>query len=347
MSQRTPTGAEVNMADVATRARVSIATVSRALRGLPGVSEATRQRVRDAADELSYVVSPEASRLARRETGRIGVVVRRFDSWFYATMLTHIEERLREAELDVLVYQLDDEDQRTRFFRDLPTRRKVDAVILIALPARGDEAERLGMMGVEVIVAGGQLGEYPRVMVDDHALGAAATQHLLDLGHRRIGMIRPYDSMASVWSADMQRLGGYQHALDRAGLGGSVELVVREGFDAQAGQRGIARLLDLPDPPTAVFCYSDELAVGATVEVRERGLSVPGDVSLIGVDGHPLADLLGITTLDQHVAQQARLAAEMSLALLRGETLEQVHQEVPWRFVDRGSTGPPPVRSEG
>jgi DNA-binding LacI/PurR family transcriptional regulator len=341
MSHHTHTGAEVNMADVAARAQVSIATVSRALRGLPGVSEATRLRVHQAAEELAYVISPEASRLARRDTGRIGVVVRRFDSWFYATMLTHIEERLREAELDVLVYQLDDEERRTRFFRDLPTRRKVDAVILIALPARGDEAERLGMMGVQVIVAGGQLGEYPRVMVDDHAVGAAATQHLLDLGHRRIGMIRPHDAMASVWSADMQRLRGYQHAMDGAGLGGSPELVVREGFDARAGRRGISRLLALPDPPTAVFCYSDELAVGATVELRGRGLSVPGDVALIGVDGHPFGELMGITTLDQHVDRQARLAAEMSLALLRGETPKQVHQEVPWEFVDRGSTGPP------
>jgi len=339
MSERTQS--EVNMADVADRARVSIATVSRALRGLPGVSESTRQRVLDVADELSYVISPEASRLARRETGRIGVVVRRFDSWFYATMLTSIEETLREADLDVLVYQLDDERQRTRFFRELPARRKVDAVLLVALPARGHEAERLGLMGVEVIVAGGQLGEFPRVTVDDHALSVAAVTHLTDLGHRRIGMIRPHDTMASVWSADLQRFGGYRRGLELAGLPADRALAVREGYDALAGQRGIDRLLALPDPPTAVFCYSDELAVGATVELSRRGLRVPEDISLLGVDGHPLAQLHGLTTIDQHVTEQGRLAAELSVALLRGEAPEHGHIEVAWDFVDRGSTAPP------
>ncbi len=339
-----PVGAAVNMTDVAARAQVSIATVSRALRGLPGVSETTRRRVLDVASELSYVVSPEASSLARRVTGRIGVVVRRFDSWFYATMLTSIEETLRQAELDVLVYQLDDEAQRTRFFRDLPARRKVDAVILIALPARGDEAQRLGLMGVDVVIAGGRLGDYPRVMVDDHAIALTAVRHLLDLGHRRIGMIRPHDTMASTWSADLQRLGGYRDAVAGAGLAPAPELVVKEGYDVRAGQRGISRLLALQSPPTAVFCYSDELAVGAAVELRRRGLRVPEDVSLIGVDGHPVADLLDLTTVDQQVAEQGRRAAAMSLARLRGEPLEQEHVEVPWRLVDRGSTAPPADR---
>ncbi len=341
MTARTPTGAEVNMTDVAARARVSIATVSRAMRGLPGVSETTRQRVLDVASELSYVVSPEASSLARRETGRIGVVVRRFDSWFYATMLTSIEETLRQAELDVLVYQVDDERQRTRFFRDLPARRKVDAVILIALPARGDEAQRLGLMGVDVVIAGGQLGDYPRVTVDDHAMAFTAVRHLLDLGHQRIGMIRPHDSMASVWSADMLRLAGYRDALASVGLVAARELVVKEGYDARAGQRGISRLLELRKPPTAVFCYSDELAVGAAVELRRRKLRVPEDVSLIGVDGHPMSELLELTTLDQRVTEQGRLAAWMSLSRLRQEPLEREHVEVPWRLIDRGSTAPP------
>ncbi len=156
------------MADVARRAGVSIATVSRALRDVPGVSDATRLRIRAIADELSYVVSPEASGLARRETGRVAVVVPRIDIWFYATMLASIERVLRAADLDVLVYQVDGEDERVRFFEQLPARRKVDAAVLIALPLREREVDRLDLLGVEVVVAGGRLRDHPRVEVDDH-----------------------------------------------------------------------------------------------------------------------------------------------------------------------------------
>src|SRR5687768_8976127 len=115
------------MADVARRAGVSTATVSRALRDVPGVSPSTRMRIKEIADELSYVVSPEASRLSRGGTGRIAVVVPKIQIWFYASMLAGIDAALAEAEMDVLVYQVDGEEQRTRFFQQLPVRRKVDA----------------------------------------------------------------------------------------------------------------------------------------------------------------------------------------------------------------------------
>ena len=155
--------AEINMADVARRAGVSTATVSRALRDVPGVSDRTRARIKQIADELSYVISPEASRLSRGGTGRIAVVVPKIDLWFYATMLSSIETVLCDAEMDVLIYQVDGREQRARFFQQLPARRKVDAVVLTALPVLRDEVERLDLMGVQVVVAGGRLRDYPHV----------------------------------------------------------------------------------------------------------------------------------------------------------------------------------------
>lgn len=332
---------EVNMADVASRAQVSIATVSRALRGLPGVSEATRRRVLDVAEELSYVVSPAASSLSRRATGRVAVVVRRVDTWFYATMLASIAEALHTAGIDVLVYQLDDEGLRDRFFRDLPARRKVDAVVLVALPLHREEQDRLRLLGVEVVVAGGRLHPHPHVEVDDHAIATAAVDHLLALGHERIGLIRTLDTTGAAWAADVLRLAGYRDALARADVTVPEDLVVSEEYDAAAGRRGMARLLALAEPPTAVFCYSDEIAVGAVAELTARGLRAPDDVSLVGVDGHPTAELFGLSTFDQQVAEQGRLAGALAVRLLSGEELERSSVEVSWRFVDRGSTGPP------
>ena len=115
---------QVNMADVARHAGVSTGTVSRALRNLPGVSDDTRQMIKEKADELSYVVSPEASRLSRGSTGRVALVVPRLHVWFYAAMVSSLENELRAADLDVLIYQVDGEVERTRFFAKLPARRK-------------------------------------------------------------------------------------------------------------------------------------------------------------------------------------------------------------------------------
>lgn len=333
-------GTPANMADVAARAGVSIATVSRALRDLPGVGQDTRDRIRTIADELSYVVSPEASRLARRETGRVAVVVPRADIWFYAAMLSGIESRLRLAGLDVLVYQVDGVTARSTFFRDLPSRRKVDAVVLVALPVLAEEEKRLDLMGAEVVVAGGRLRDCPHVRVDDHEVARLAVSHLLGLGHRRIAVIRTSDTEGTRWSADVERVRGFRDTLADAGCPLPEEYVVTRPFGVRAGADGVEALLDLPEPPTAVFAYSDELAIAAIQRLRERGVAVPGQVSVVGVDGHPLAELFDLTTVDQGVTAQATTTAELVVALLRGERPER-STVLPSRLVVRGTTAPP------
>jgi len=331
---------EVNMADVARQAGVTIGTVSRALRGLPGVSEQKRERIRAIADELSYVVSPEGSRLARGPRGRVAVVVPKIDAWFYAAMLAHIERTLYAAEIDVLLYQVDGEEQRTRFFRDLPSRRKVDAVVMIALPLLQTEVERLDLLGTHVIVAGGRVRDFPHVQVDDHGMGRAAVDHLLELGHRRIGMIRTRNAIAA-WSPDLERTRAYTGALTEAGIALRDDYVTTQTFGYPGGAAAVDDLLSLDDPPSAVFAYSDEIAVGALARLRERGVEVPGEMSVIGVDDHPVSEVLGLTTVRQDVATQGRVAAEMALALLRGEELAETDVVVPWTLVPRSTTAAP------
>ena len=328
------------MADVARRAGVSIATVSRALRGLPGVSPHTRSRVLSTVAELDYVVSPAAASL-RGATRSVAVVLPRLDSWFASTMLATIESTLREADLDVLVYQVGTQEQRSLFFRDLPTRRKVDAVVLITLPIRPEEEERLDLMGVEVVVAGSRLRDFPSVSVDDVAIGTLAVHHLIGLGHRRIGLIRTSDTDGAKWASDLHRRTGYLEGLLRHGLTPDPHLVVTASYGVDAGAAGMEQLLALADPPTAVFCYSDDIAVAACVALRRHGLSVPGDVSLVGVDGHELGALFGITTIDQHVVEQARAAGAMVIDLLSGRTPREPLLTLPAHLMVRSSTAPP------
>jgi LacI family repressor for deo operon, udp, cdd, tsx, nupC, and nupG len=345
MSDPSPTAAprvgDVNMADVAREAGVSLATVSRALRDVPGVSPGTRDRIRQIASELAYVVSPEASRLARRDTGRVAIVVPRTDIWFYGTMLQHMDEVFREVDLDVLVYLVHGEEQRIRFLRELPARRKVDAVVLTALPLRQSEVDRLELLGVHVVIAGGRVRDYPHVEVDDLETGRLAVQHLLDLGHRRIAMIRTDDTEGAAWSSDLQRVRAWRETLAAAGVEARDDMLVSRPYGPRAGAEAMARLMALEPPPTAVFAFSDELAASAVAGAIEAGARVPEDVSVIGVDGHPVAEMLGLSTVEQGVAEQGRATAELVLALLEGRETD-TSVVVPARLVPRSSTGPVP-----
>lgn len=330
---------EINMADVARRAGVSVATVSRALRGLPGVGDAARARVIEIAEELSYVISPEASRLSSGQTRRVGVVVPATQVWFYGEMLAAIERRLRAADLDVLLYQVRDEEVRKRFFRELPTRRKVDAVVLIALPLPQEEVDRLDLLGVEVVVAGGRVRDFPYVEVDDRAMAATAVEHLVGLGHERIALIRATSYGEIHWAPDVLRLEGYQRALADAGIVERSEYVVSVPFTPDDGALAAQRLMALPEPPTAVLCFSDEVAFGAMEGIRRAGLRVPEDVSVVGIDDHPIAAVLGLTTVRQDVGAQGELAADMALRRLAKEPVDNV--VVPHELVVRRSTAVP------
>lgn len=330
------------MADVARRADVSTATVSRALRGRPGVSDETRTRIRRIADELAYVISPEASRLSGGVTDRVALVVPRLDRWFYAAMCASVAAELAEAGLDVLLYQVDDEQQRTHFFDELPARRKVDAVVLTALPLLGPEVDRLEHLDVHVVVAGGRVPDYPSVGVDDRALAAAAVDHLAGLRHTRIALLRIADDTDAVWSADAERVAGYDQALAAHGLSRAPDYVVAVPPGPSAGVEAARRLLTLRPRPTGVFVCSDELALGALHHLACAGVAVPDQMSVLAVDNHPLAAVLDLTTFDQHVEQQGRLAAGTVIGLLSGRRPESAGHVVDVQLVDRGSTGPAP-----
>lgn len=325
------------MTDVAARAGVSIATVSRALRGVPGVSETTRQRILGVAEELSYVVSPEASRLARGRTGRVAVVMPRVDVWFYAIMLASIEQVVRRADMDLLVYQVDGERERERFLRELPARRKVDAVILAALPMHQSEVDRLDLMGVHVVVAGGRVRDFPHVEVDDHDSARTAVEHLVAQGHRRVAMLRTSDTDGAAWGSDVQRTRGWRDTLAAAGLDHGDDLLLTQPYSPRAADDAVRRLRRLNPRPTALFCYSDELTIGALGAARRQGLRVPDDLALIGVDGHPATELLDLTTVDQDVAGQGRLAGQLVLDLVSGRDTA-TSQVVPTRLRVRGSS---------
>ncbi|MEQ3549950.1 LacI family DNA-binding transcriptional regulator [Pseudonocardia nematodicida] len=324
---------------MARRAGVSPATASRALSDHPHVAEATRARVWEAARELEYVASPEASGLASGRTGRVAVVVPHLSRWWFGAALEGLVAQLSAAAKDVLLYRLGDADARRTFFTDLPARRRADAVVLLGFGVDDEERERLERIGVGIVAAGTRVGSHPSVSIDDHAAGRQAVDHLLNLGHRRIGMIETTDPELDPGQPG-HRSAAYRRALADAGVGIDPALVVSVPWSPEGGARAMGQLLGLSDPPTAVYAHSDEVAVGAVGTLRRTGLQVPRDVSVIGIDDHPLAALTDLSTVAQPVFEQGAEAGRMVLAGLLGEPVEE-RVTVPTHLVIRGSTAPP------
>ncbi|MCX6463260.1 MAG: LacI family DNA-binding transcriptional regulator, partial [Pseudonocardiales bacterium] len=231
----------VTLADVARRAGVSPATASRALGGRPHVAPATRVRVRRAADDLNFVASPEASRLAGGARGRVGVVVPHLAQWSCGAALEGLEPVLRGAGVDLLLYGVGDPAARTAFFADLPARRRVDALVVLGTALDEQERARLELMAVPVVAADGTGGQ-PGVRVDEHAAARHAVDHLLHLGHRRIGAVAaagPPDGVLEAFAA------AHRDALRDAGLPHDDGLLVRVGRGAPGAAEGAGRLLGL------------------------------------------------------------------------------------------------------
>lgn len=332
------TSDQLTIADIARLAGVGVGTASRALRGAPNVSPATRAKVLAVADKHAYVVSPDASRLKGGSTGRIAVVAPHLSRWFFGEMLEGLASALRETEYDLLLYHVGSLEDRREFFERLPARRKVDAVIVVGFPVEEEERRRLELMlDVQIVAAGGQHAVYPHVCIDDVRAGRQAVDHLIGLGHRRIAMIEAIDPDQP--SQPSGRAAAYHQALAAAGISVDHDLIVTTDWGGGQGAEAMSVLLSRPQLPTAVYAHSDEVAAGAMLSIRNAGLRIPEDISIVGIDDHPIASLLDLTTVRQPVHHQGQLTGQLVLSLLRGNQDTGRAITVPTQLIIRHTTG--------
>jgi LacI family transcriptional regulator, repressor for deo operon, udp, cdd, tsx, nupC, and nupG len=331
--------------DVARSVGVSTATVSRALRGLPRVSDETRVRVLKAAAELDYVASPSAAGLATGQTRAVGVIVPFVTRWFYGSVIQGAEELLREAGYDLLLYNLGgDQAARDRVFRTHLLRKRVDAVLVLSLTPTDEEVAALARLDRPVAAVGASVAGWASVGIDDAATARIAMRHLIGLGHRRIGYVGGSLEEQLDYAAPTDRLTGYRDAMAEAGLPADRCWEVVGDFTVRGGLAATRLLLEADPRPTAIFAASDEMAVGTVHAVREAGLRVPEDVSVIGIDDHEMAEFFELTTVAQPVHEQGRLAATLLLESLDEELDGPAHPRaiiVPTRLVVRRTTAPP------
>lgn len=322
--------------DVAELAGVSTATVSRALHGHRTISEATRIKVEQAAEQLGYTMPPAVS-----DRARVAVVMPYIDRWYFAQVLDGVERTFAGRGIVVLVHRLLDLDDRRRaLLGDIP-RREADGVVLVNVPPAPDEAALLADRRIPLVLLGASLPGVHSVAIDDVAAARSATAHLLDLGHRRIGLVsgRPFERIP--FTAPTERKQGFLLALKEAGVAWNPNLEVSADFSVRGAQRVAMTLLEREDRPTAVFAESDEMAFGVMAAARALGLRVPEDLSLVGIDDHDISESMGLTTVAQPVRTLGELAA-LQLAGLIGNHGAHPAQRVvvPTMLVVRASTAP-------
>jgi LacI family transcriptional regulator, repressor for deo operon, udp, cdd, tsx, nupC, and nupG len=346
-----------SMHDVAERAGVSITTVSRALRQSGLVSPQTTARVLAAAQELSFSVSRTASSLATGRTGRIGVLVSgHLGAWFNGSILDGIYAHLRDSELELLIYRINDHDERERFFATLPARRNAEALIVASFALTSDEQQRLQDLSMPLVYLNQPVTGAPSVSIDDVAGARTGARHLLHLGHRRIAFVQAADQTGFVYSA-ARRVQGYTAELDAAGVQRSEQLIL-SARSVTDGEGVLAQYLSQPELPTALMVESDELALSVMAACWRVGLRTPGDVSVLGFDDHAMAETFGLSTVAQPVDVLGREAAALAVPLAAGWADPEQRSSspepdlpttltVPTRLVLRDTTGRPRRRSAG
>lgn len=323
---------------IAEVAGVHASTVSRVLRqqepaeGWP----ASAARIRQIAQELGYRPNLVAAGLRTSRSYAIGVVIPRLTDVVIASLCQAIEEAATEAGYQILLATPPDEVDAQLRSVQLLTSRQIDGLIVSSIHRESPEmVAEIKASGVPVIAVNRSAGgEIPAVTVADRHGGFLAAEHLISLGHRRIGVIAGPRHASTAW----ERTQGYLDALRRHGIEADESLVIHTDFEVQGGISGTHRLLNLPCPPTAIFSINDTAAIGVMGAARDRGLTIPEDLSLVGYNDIPLVSQLPVplTTISSPAAPMGAVALQQLLRGLNGE--EMASMTLPVSLVTRAST---------
>jgi LacI family transcriptional regulator, galactose operon repressor len=336
--------------DVAARAGVSPSTVSVVLNDVSGarVSEDTRRRVAEAAELLGYTPNPLARGLRTRRSQTVGFVSDAVACTPYAgRMIQGAQDAAWRAGMLLVLVETGGDRQLERHAIRTLLHRQVDGIVYASFYHRVVEVPQLRSR-VPLVLADATpaRGLLPSVVPDEAGGASAAVAELLGLGHRRIGLVTEEGDIPAAEG----RLRGYRDALDRHGVRFDPALVLRGTAVTSGGHRAVSRLLDMPAPPTAVFCFNDQMAMGAYQAAAERGLRVPEDLSVVGFDDQELiASALspGLTTVALPHYEMGAWAVKMLLTVIQDTAAgndQPLQMLMPCPLVRRDSVGPPPNR---
>ena len=326
----------VTIAEVAKQAGVGVATVSRVLNGSPAVREETRRRVLDSIDQLGYAPNAAARALSTGRSLAVAVVAPFFTRPSVMERLRGVSHVLAGAGYQLVLFDVERPGEAADYFRRLSAGGGLDALLSISLCPADDDLERFAEAGVPVVLVDHPHDAVPAVHTDDVAGGRLATEHLLDLGHRRIAFLGDFEHNYYGFVSSARRRAGYEQALMAAGIEVDPALVLRGSHGREAAAALTREALDGPEPPTALFAASDTQAVGALEAAEALGSRVPGDLSVVGYDDIELARHAGLTTVAQPLEESGARGAAMVLAALEGGPIRG--RQLPVTLVVRHTT---------
>ncbi len=316
----------ISIKDIAKAAGVSHSTVSRALHDSSLISQATRARIQTLASEMGYIPDAIAQSLQTQQTGTLGLVVTSIADPFFADLIEGVEEIAATAGMSVLISASHIDPEREIEIMETFDRRRVDGIIVASSRLGIRYTQRLARIHVPVVLinkhAEEDLPSIHSITVDDRGGAYMATEHLLNLGHERIG----YLGMGNRLLSNRNRHNGYREAMIDAGVtpvpAWTATAPCHMENDIMMGQRSFPHLWNAGI--SAVFCYNDRVAIGVYMACREHGIDVPSECSVVGFDNIEFAQYMipPLTTIHQPKREMGQLAMRMILDLLEGETVE-------------------------
>lgn len=327
----------MNLEDIARKTGVSRSTVSRVINNSPNVNAETRERVLAAIEKLGYTPNPAARTLVTQRTQVIGVVMHGFffgDALYYPLVLQGIADAADRRDYAMLLWLQNNDVQEDRFYRRVLRNRMMDGLIIAAPKDNPHFTEQLQKSGIPFVMIDRPSRQVSYVGINNVAASQVATQHLIELGRRRIGTITGL--MQNTEAQD--RIEGYRRAMLKAGLPINNDWIVEGRFDEQSGYEGA--LVLIAAGVDAIFCANDQTAFGAIKAVKESGLRIPEDVALIGMDDLPGASTSNppLTTVRQHVKMRGEEAVRLLLQHIEGEIDTPQYIELPYELIVREST---------
>ena len=330
--------AAATMKDVALKAKVSTATVSRALMNPDKVSQSTRNKVEQAALEVGYLPQSMGRNVKRNESRTILVIVPDICDPFFSEVIRGIEVTAAEQGYLVLIGDCAHQNQQEKTFLNLIITKQIDGMVLLSsrLPFDASVEEQRNLPPMVMSNEFAPELELPTVHIDNLTAAFNAMNYLLELGHKRIGCIAGPEDMPLCH----YRLQGYVQALRRSGITVDPHFIARGDFTYEAGANALKQLLELPQPPTAVFCHSDVMAPGALSYAKRQGLKVPDDLSIIGFDNISLTEFCDppLTTVAQPRFDIGREAMLLLLDQLQGQSVSSGSRLLDCELIIRGTT---------
>ncbi|MDH2363322.1 LacI family DNA-binding transcriptional regulator [Priestia megaterium] len=322
--------------DVAEKAGVSIATVSKVINNTGRISDKTRKKVNLIMNELNYHPSFVASALTGKRTQTIGLLIPNIANPFYSEFARNLEDRAHELGYSIVICSTDYNEEKEKKYVSLLMRKQVDGFIITSGFTNVGLIQEVMDQKIPVALIAYSIPTLSlnSIGIDDYKAGYQATAHLAELGHKRIAVI------AETVQSSNDRVRGYKDALKEYQLEFDINLYIETKATVEDGEIATDKLLNVEEPPTAIFAFNDILAIGTMQCAKKRGLSIPENLSVIGCDNTILALIPSLTTMGQPLREMGYEAADILIEEIEGKKTRKHQILLSPELVIRDSTGP-------